>query len=268
MEQKIKYVLTDGKKYVTLNNTNRPKMTENETDAFLFKKTAAKNFLTSIPKALSGVEWQIQPVDESKFPQSAPAELEEVIEREAETQTSGEESAGKPEQSAQEAKQDAAPKKSTRRSRRNKEAEEVAVQQELLTLELQPEESSAADETAEESLEAWVQGIQEKLLFLRKRLKELKNEYNHTMLELTDIYHKVELSRFNVVEGYKLCKQLQDCLQRRRNIKNEQEQIDKILSCSFAECANGKLERHFELMRNRQYKPRVLTELFEEVPEE
>ena len=113
-----------------------------------------------------------------------------------------------------------------------------------------------------------MQGIQEKLLFLRKRLKELKNEYNHTMLELTDIYHKVELSRFNVVEGYKLCKQLQDCLQRRRNIKNEQEQIDKILSCSFAECANGKLERHFELMKNRQYKPRVLTELFEEVPEE
>ena len=79
MEQKIKYVLTDGKKYVTLNNTNRPKMTENETDAFLFKKTAAKNFLTSIPKSLSGVEWQIQPVDESKFPQSAPAELERCV---------------------------------------------------------------------------------------------------------------------------------------------------------------------------------------------
>ena len=75
MEPKIKYILTDGKKYVTLNNTNRPKMTENETDAFLFKKTAAKNFLTSIPKSLSGVEWQIQPVDESNFPQSAPAEL-------------------------------------------------------------------------------------------------------------------------------------------------------------------------------------------------
>lgn len=268
MEQKIKYVLTDGKKYVTLNNTNRPKMTENETDAFLFKKTAAKNFLTSIPKSLSGVEWQIQPVDESKFPQSAPAELEEVIEREAEESVPVEESADKLENSAEESKQEAVPKKSRRRSRGKKEPEEAVQQREMITLELQPEEPGTAVSIAEESLEAWVQGIQEKLLFLRKRLKDLRNEYNHTMLELTDIYHKVELSRFNVVEGYKLCKQLQDCLQRRRNIKNEQEQIDKILSCSFSECANGKLERHFELMRNRQYKPRVLPELFEEIPEE
>lgn len=267
MEPKIKYILTDGKKYVTLNNTNRPKMTENETDAFLFKKTAAKNFLTSIPKSLSGVEWQIQPVDESQFSQSAPTELEEVIERESKTSAPAEESALIPDQPSGETKQEATLRRSRRRSRNKKEAEEVVAEQEM-PLEPQSEDSSIADEAVEESLELWVQGVQEKLLFLRKRLKELKNEYNHTMLELTDIYHKVELSRFNVVEGYKLCKQLQDCLQRRRRIKNEQEQIDKILSCSFSECANGKLERHFELMRNRQYKPRVLTELFEEITEE
>lgn len=268
MEPKIKYILTDGKKYVTLNNTNRPKMTENETDAFLFKKTAAKNFLTSIPKALSGVEWQIQPVDESKFPQSAPTELEEVIERETKDSSPLEESASLPDRSSEETKQETTSKKSRKRPRNKKELETVSAGQQTMLLELQPEKPSVEDEAVEESLEMWVQSVQEKLLFLRKRLKELKNEYNHTMLELTDIYHKVELSRFNVVEGYKLCKQLQDCLQRRRRIKNEQEQIDKILSCSFSECANGKLERHFELMRNRQYKPRVLTELFEEIPEE
>lgn len=268
MEQKIKYVLTDGKMYVTLNDTHRPKMTENETDAFLFKKAAAKNFLTSIPKALSGVEWQIQPVDESKFPQSAPAELEEVIEQKTVPVAEETPSPGSEESAPEEMKQVEAPKKSRRRPRNKKETAEVPDIQENITLELQPEEPASTENLPEESLEAWAQGVQEKLLFLRKRLKELRNEYNHTMLELTDIYHKVELSRFNVVEGYKLCKQLQDCLQRRRNIKNEQEQIDKILSCSFSECANGKLERHFELMRNRQYKPRVLTELFEEIPEE
>lgn len=267
MEPKIKYILTDGKKYVTLNNTNRPKMTENETDAFLFKKTAAKNFLTSIPKSLSGVEWQIQPVDESNFPQSAPAELEEVIERESKTSAPAEESAPIPDQPSGETKQETTPKRSRKRSRIKKDLEAFEAEQET-PLDPQPEDSFATDAAVEESLEQWVQSVQEKLLFLRKRLKELKNEYNHTMLELTDIYHKVELSRFNVVEGYKLCKQLQDCLQRRRRIKNEQEQIDKILSCSFSECANGKLERHFELMRNRQYKPRVLTELFEEITEE
>lgn len=268
MEPKIKYILTDGKKYVTLNHTNRPKMTENETDAFLFKKTAAKNFLTSIPKALSGVEWQIQPVDENKFPQSAPAELEEVIEGEEKAISLEENPSDTSEKSAEAVKQETTgASRSRRRSRDTKEAEQAPTQQELLELE-QPKEPSEADKAAEGSLEAWVQQVQEKLLLLRKRSKELKNEYNHIMLELTDLYHKVELSRFNVVEGYKLCKQLQDCLQRRRSIKNEQEQIDKILSCSFAECANGKLERHFELMRNRQYKPRVLTELFEDIEEE
>lgn len=267
MEQKIKYVLTDGKNYVTLNNTNRPKMTEKETDAFLFKKTAAKNFLTSIPKALSGIEWQIQPVDESKFPQSAPTELEEVIERDANPPILAEESANPPEKPVSEKKQAAVQKRPKRRPK-NKIEEGQVEKEQLLTLQLEPENSDTEAQPDEESLEAWVLEIQEKLLFLRKRLKELKHEYSHTMLELTDIYHKVELSRFNVVEGYKLCKQLQDCLQRRRNIKNEQEQIEKILSCSFAECANGKLEQHFELMKNRQYKPRVLTDLFEDFPEE
>ena len=45
----------------------------------------------------------------------------------------------------------------------------------MITLELQPEEPGTAVSIAEESLEAWVQGIQEKLLFLRKRLKDLRN---------------------------------------------------------------------------------------------
>ena len=77
---------------------------------FFFKNRREKTFLTSIPKSLSGVEWQIQPVDESKFPQSASAELEEVIEREAEESVPVEESADKLENSAEESKQEAVPK--------------------------------------------------------------------------------------------------------------------------------------------------------------
>lgn len=50
------------------------------------------------------------------------------------------------------------------------------------------------------------------------RLRSMQSEIDR---ELSDVYHEIEASRFDVVRGYKFAKKLQSVLQRRRVIKGE-----------------------------------------------
>lgn len=63
--------------------------------------------------------------------------------------------------------------------------------------------------------------------------------------------------------GYKMAKMLKDCLIRRRAIEDETEMLNRISVMAVGHIGNGKGRRDLDKLNNKQYTPRILTELFE-----
>ena len=81
--------------------------------------------------------------------------------------------------------------------------------------------------------------------------------------EISDIYHYIELYAFNASDGYKLAKMLKDRLNRRREIKNELEILNRISLMPVGTICNGRGRTAIEKLIDKHYQPRVLNELFE-----
>lgn len=90
-------------------------------------------------------------------------------------------------------------------------------------------------------------------------------------METLDILHKVEFTNENVVNGFKRYKQMQEVRQRRRVAKDSLEFASLIVSSGLLACLK-KLKTDIaelkEFGETREYRPRVLTSMFDEIEEE
>lgn len=98
---------------------------------------------------------------------------------------------------------------------------------------------------------------------LSKRKIYLLLELAQIEREITDIYHAMEFYNYNVCNGFKMYKLMQERLIQRRKIKDEIKKIDYMISGIFEELPADQILENISGMDHRQYHPRVLKELFE-----
>lgn len=98
---------------------------------------------------------------------------------------------------------------------------------------------------------------------IKKRRNELSYEMSKVDKEISDIRHYIEFYPLSASRGYKMAKMLKDCLIRRRAIKDEMETLNRISVMTVGHIGNGKGRNDLDKLGNKQYTPRVLTELFE-----
>lgn len=80
-----------------------------------------------------------------------------------------------------------------------------------------------------------------------------------------DMLHKIEFSNVNVVDGYKLYKSLQEIRQRRRQCKDICDMLGAVhRSGTVSSLMNlqNEMNKHREYLDTREYKPRILEDLF------
>ena len=98
--------------------------------------------------------------------------------------------------------------------------------------------------------------ISKRKLYLILKLAQIERE-------VTDIYHAMEFHNYNVCNGFKMYKLLQERLHHRRKIKDEIQKIDYIVSGICEELSAEQILENTRRMDHRQYQPRALKELFE-----
>ena len=98
---------------------------------------------------------------------------------------------------------------------------------------------------------------------LEKRRKYLESEQSIADKKITDIEHYIEFNNLSASQGYKAYKLLKRCLEERRNIKNELGQLASVSKMNIGFAGSGNMQKSLERINNKQYTPRVLTELFE-----
>ena len=98
---------------------------------------------------------------------------------------------------------------------------------------------------------------------ISKRKIYLMLELAKVEREVTDIYHAMEFHNYNVCNGFKMYKLLQERLHHRRKIKDEIHKIDYIVSGICGELSAKQILKNIRRMDHRQYQPRALKELFE-----
>lgn len=99
-------------------------------------------------------------------------------------------------------------------------------------------------------------------IILSKRKIYLVLEFAKVEREITDIYHAMEFHNYNVCNGFKMYKLMQERLLQRRKIKDEMKKIDYIISGIFEQLSTKQILENISTMHDRQYHPRALTELF------
>lgn len=95
----------------------------------------------------------------------------------------------------------------------------------------------------------------------------LEKMYDEVQGEITDLYHKIEFPKsngkeYNASEGTKLFVLLRDALRRFRKIKDDLKYIHIISESNLDDFKNGHVMDRINGMENREYRPRVLDELF------
>lgn len=133
---------------------------------------------------------------------------------------------------------------------------------------------SLTAESAQAEFE-WLENTLNMILDETERLVALPQYYGELVrdldLETQDVLHKIEFTNENVVSGFKRYKQLQDVRQRRRKAKDSLEFATLVLSSGLLtsmKTLREEIDKMKSEMENRKYKPRVLTELFEEDKED
>lgn len=130
------------------------------------------------------------------------------------------------------------------------------------------------EETAKQTLEDMISFYDQiventnKFLFLPGYFGNIVKQCD---METLDILHKVEFTNENVVNGFKRYKQMQEVRQRRRVAKDSLEFASLIVSSGLLACLK-KLKTDIaelkEFGETREYRPRVLTSMFDEIEEE
>lgn len=103
------------------------------------------------------------------------------------------------------------------------------------------------------------------------QIELLEKEIKLCDQETSDLLHLIELSRFHASEGYKLCRDLQITRKRRRAAKDELETLNQIKEKlrtnrpmqHNATIVDNVIGRRSNTLENRQYTPRVRSDLIE-----
>ena len=114
----------------------------------------------------------------------------------------------------------------------------------------------------------WCEGFEKlKGVFERanKRGNELIQELREIDLKISDVEHYIEFNKLNAREGYKIYKQLNELLCRRRNLKFEQKIVNCINKNHKASEYIADIIATIDNCKEDVYKPRILSELFKEV---
>ncbi|WP_041272396.1 hypothetical protein [Desulfitobacterium hafniense] len=95
------------------------------------------------------------------------------------------------------------------------------------------------------------------------------DELNMIEQETQDLLHEIELTKFDVQRGYRLCKELRETRQRRRKLKEKMEilktlkeftESNKQLKISLYKALNT-MQRTEEHQGQRMYTPRIRTDI-------
>ena len=75
---------------------------------------------------------------------------------------------------------------------------------------------------------------------LQSEYDEVKEEKSKLDMEITDVLHYIEFNNFNAVQGYKLAKMLKNIMERRREVKKTETQLDIILNNTISSISQTK----------------------------
>lgn len=107
-----------------------------------------------------------------------------------------------------------------------------------------------------------INSLSGKLSTLQGNKEWLLKEESNLDKQISDILHFIEFEKFSASEGFKLCKALKELRLKRRAVKNELEIINIINCHTCNNIAKGNTNKAINSIENKQYTPRVLTELF------
>jgi hypothetical protein len=93
--------------------------------------------------------------------------------------------------------------------------------------------------------------------------RKLNKQLSYYDILRNDILHKIELDKFNVSEGYILCKELKQVSQDRRLIKDELEPLHILFNSinlvkNVIEKSRNKISKIDKSRKYRKYAPRIL----------
>lgn len=89
----------------------------------------------------------------------------------------------------------------------------------------------------------------------------LSNNLSLLDQKIGDLYHFIEFNDLNAVNGYKIYKKLQETLKERRLVKDKLFDIENLTTLiNYSKVKDVK--KKIQLNKNKEYKPRVLFELF------
>ena len=107
-----------------------------------------------------------------------------------------------------------------------------------------------------------VKNFEECMEDITKKRDALKHEMSIIDSEIEDILHAAEFYNLNACEGYKLYKMLHECRVKRRKIKDYIEVVGYIENITGKEFAAETGSKSILGKMKREYRPRVLNELF------
>lgn len=121
------------------------------------------------------------------------------------------------------------------------------------------------------NIEQALLSVRDVYIHLPKRYEEVQKEIKKCELELEDLEHVIELHNFNASKGYQLAKEIQKTRKRRRDLKNELEQLESIRRLNaigkptekHLNQAIGEVRSVTERQKNRCYSMRVRNDLQE-----
>ena len=124
------------------------------------------------------------------------------------------------------------------------------------------EQASREDNQEINTILFQVQEFESYVQDIGKKRDTLSYELSRVDAEIEDILHAAEFYSLNACEGYKLYKMLRNARIRRRKLKDYIEVVGYIEGATGKELAEGKGSKSILGKMSREYKPRVLNELF------
>lgn len=120
-------------------------------------------------------------------------------------------------------------------------------------------------------IEAITKELHAKFENVPKQIRILRLEHQLCDQEISDILHCIEFSTFNAAEGYKLSRELQITLEKRREIKNELTSLCELKQTLNANDSikerivriNKKISKRNKVILSKKYTPRVRIDLQE-----
>jgi virulence-associated protein VapD len=97
-----------------------------------------------------------------------------------------------------------------------------------------------------------------------KRKAELTEKLSQVDKAISDIHHYIERQKFNAAQGYKILIKEKSVLEERRRIKTELKKINIFEHAAGEVFCTKSIEDKLRWLDESEYKPRVLTDLFDE----